>query len=373
METIIPIENGEVLVGIQQFLRRLMEAGVVEALYVPLRTEDDTITPALITDPSRTEKADPLTPVMPINGARAVSAMTGKHAPAKLGVVLRPCEIRALVELVKLQQATLENLVLISIDCPGTCEVTDYYNRRQESGFDLRDYLGSVSNGSMPEGWEQRPACQMCIQPVYDGAGVTLQLFGADLARGIPVSLSDEIASQLQPMEVEGYQPGGARQQVVEHLLEVHQNRRQAELSGIRARISSNGGMAGLFATCLRCHNCMTVCPICYCKVCLFRSEAMNHPPEYYLSAAQRKGAIRLLSDTLLFHMTRLSHMEMSCVNCGMCTSACPADIPVGAIFTAIGEQVQAAFSYQPGRDVKEPLPLITFQPNEWTEIGEVR
>jgi hypothetical protein len=32
---------------------------------------------------------------------------------------------------------------------------------------------------------------------------------------------------------------------------------------------------------------------------------------------------------------------------------------------------VQQAFEYQPGRDVAEALPLITFQPNEWTEVGE--
>jgi len=99
----------------------------------------------------------------------------------------------------------------------------------------------------------------------------------------------------------------------------------------------------------------------------------MNHPPEYYLTAAHRKGAVRLLSDTLLFHMTRLNHMGLSCVSCGMCTSACPADIPVGAVFSAIGEQVQTTFEYHPGRDVGEPLPLITFQPNEWTEVGERR
>ena len=80
-----------------------------------------------------------------------------------------------------------------------------------------------------------------------------------------------------------------------------------------------------------------------------------------------------MLGDTLLFHMTRLNHMSASCVSCGMCSSACPADIPVGVIFSAIGEQVQAVFGYQPGRDVREPLPLVTYQADEWVEIGEER
>ena len=56
-----------------------------------------------------------------------------------------------------------------------------------------------------------------------------------------------------------------------------------------------------------------------------------------------------------------------------MCTSACPAEIAVGAIFSAIGEQVAAAFDYAAGRDVNETLPLITFQANELTEVGEAR
>ncbi len=152
-----------------------------------------------------------------------------------------------------------------------------------------------------------------------------------------------------------------------------HKQLRDKELLTIRTQMNSNGGIAGFFDTCIRCHNCMTACPICYCKTCLFRTAAFDHEPEHYMTAAHRKGAVRMLGDTLLFHMTRMNHMSASCVSCGMCTSACPSDIQVGAIFSAVGEQVQAAFSYVPGRDLAEPLPLITFQANEWTEVGEAK
>ena len=49
--------------------------------------------------------------------------MTGHQE--KLGVVLRSCEIRALVELVKFQQAKLDNALIIGVDCLGTYKVTD--------------------------------------------------------------------------------------------------------------------------------------------------------------------------------------------------------------------------------------------------------
>ena len=79
---------------------------------------------------------------------------------------------------------------------------------------------------------------------------------------------------------------------------------------------------------------------------------------------------MRMLGDTLLFHMTRLNHMSLSCVSCGMCTSACPADIPVGLSSVPSASRCRRPSS-TPGRDLAEPLPLITFQANEWTEVGE--
>ena len=374
MNTVIPIENGNVLVAIRGFLRRLLETKVLDALYVPLDT-GSTVVPALVTDPARLSLADPLAPIMPINGARAVSALTGKHAPARIGAVLRSCEIRALIELVKLQQATLKSVLLVGVDCPGTYEVARCVERGawsvERRDISLAEHLSAAKEGRDPslDGLPLRSACLMCVQPTPEHADIRLHLFGVDTTQGIPVTMPDEIAAQLgMTAAADG---AAERQAVAERLIAARRQVREKELAAIRAPMTSDGGIASLFAACIRCHNCMTACPICYCKTCLFKTTSFDHAPEHYLTAARRKGATRLLGDTLLFHMTRMNHMSASCVGCGMCTSACPSEIPVGAIFSAVGAQVQAAFNYMPGRNVDEPLPLITFQANEWTEIGE--
>jgi formate dehydrogenase subunit beta len=285
--------------------------------------------------------------------------------------VLRPCEIRALIELVKLQQATLERLVLIGLDCPGTYEGKDYRASLEAGIANLAAYLDGAKEGEKAgfEGLELRPACEMCVQPASENVDIRFELFGASFDKGIPVEMGEEIAEKL------GYtDPCPAsedRGAILDRLIENRSQVREKELSAIQRRLAADGSITGLLASCIRCHNCMTVCPICYCKTCLFKTAAFDHPPEHYFKLARQKGATRMLGDTLLFHMTRLNHMSASCVSCGMCTSACPADIPVGAIFSAIGSQVQAAFDYVPGRSVSEPLPLITFQPNEWMEVGE--
>jgi formate dehydrogenase subunit beta len=372
MNTVIPVEYGDVLAAVRHFLGRLLERGVVDALYVSLETEDGTILPALVTDSIRLEAANPLAPIMPINGARAVSALTGKHAPARIGAVLRSCEIRALIELVKFQQATLDGAILIGVDCPGTYEAAEFVERGAWSEERLAEYFAAAREGRDPsyDGVALRPACQMCVQPIPDQTDIHIHLFGATTENGIPVTMKDEIAVKLEMAEIAD---GNAveRHQIAERLLAARSQVREKEMAAIRARLASDGGMAGLFATCIRCHNCMTACPICYCKTCLFKTAAFDHAPDHYLTAARRKGAVRMLGDTMLFHLTRLNHMSTSCVSCGMCTSACPSEIPVGAIFSAVGSQVQAAFDYVPGRNVDEPLPLIAFQTNEWMDVGE--
>lgn len=372
MKTMIPVENGNTLESMRDFLRKLMESGIVEALLVPMEAGNGAIVPGLVTDPSRLAAANPLAPVMPINSARAASAITGKAAPAKIGAVLRPCELRALVELVKLQQASLDGLILIGIDCPGTYESVDFTRGWQANNGDLAEYLLSAREGreASIRDLPLRPACQMCTQPIPENVAIHLHLFGADAAQGIPVTLWDQIGASLDLRETG---EDAHDQKAVDKLLAERQKVRERELAAMRAKVSSNGGLSELFATCIHCLNCKTACPICYCKTCLFDTEALRHEPSYYLRSARQKGAIRLPADTLLYHLTRLNHMSLSCVGCGMCTSACPVDIPVGSLFLSVATQVQGTFNYQPGRQVEETLPLICYQPDEWVEVGEER
>jgi formate dehydrogenase subunit beta len=368
MNGLIPVQNTDVLSAVRGFLRQLMESGLVDALYVPLESGSGAIMPSLVTDPALLERANPLAPAMSINGARAVSALTGKHAPAHIGAVMRSCEIRALIELVKLQQASLEDVILIGIDCPGTYEWAEFNRVRQDGKIDLQAYLSHAARGETLELPALRPACQICTQPVPERADIHLQLFGADLDAGIPVFLGDELAEMLHIPEAA---PASGRQAVLDRLIARVDLERKQEFAAMNQRLSAPDGLAEVFSTCIRCHNCSTVCPICYCKTCLFCTGSFDHAPEHYLNTAQRKGAMRLLSDTLLFQLTRLNHMSASCVSCGMCTSACPAEIPVGLLFSVIGAGVQGAFEYIPGRDLSEPLPMVTFQADEWMEVGE--
>ncbi|MCX7682408.1 MAG: 4Fe-4S dicluster domain-containing protein [Anaerolineae bacterium] len=370
MEVVIPVENKDTLAALRGFLKLLLERNVVEALLLPMETSAGAITPALVTDPALLAAANPLAPVMGLNAARVVGAVSVREPRGRIGALLRPCELRALVELVKLQQASLDDLVTIGIDCLGTYGVADYMAIRAAGGVELVDFL-AVARDGLPqprEGYAFRDACAMCENTCPEGADITIQLFGAELDVGLPLVLSDELAEQLglSPAQV----VNGRRAEVVHKVVRLRTAERDARLAQMERRLAQEG-VEGVLAACVRCHNCMAVCPICYCKTCLFRSPVFEHEPAQYMRWASRKGACRLPPDTMLFHLTRLNHMVLSCVGCGMCTDACPAELPVARLFRAVGRQVQAVFEYVPGRSVEEPLPLITFRENEWMEVGE--
>ena len=373
MKTIIPIENSDTLAAVRGFLKQLLEAEVVDALLVPMETPAGAITPALVADPDLLDAANPLAPVMGLNAARVASRVSIREPRGRIGVVLRPCELRALVELVKLKQASLDDLVTIGVDCLGAYDVPVYNTMQAGNEMDIAAYLATAQSGELApqEGYTFRDACQMCEQSHVEEADVTLELFGADLSAGVPVALPDEMAEKLrlETLEVsEDFQ--SLRAEVVEKVVTARTSVRDERFAEMRQRLEQEG-VEGVLAACVRCHNCMTVCPICYCKTCLFKSPTFDHEPMQYMNWAQRKGAYRLPADTTLFHLTRLNHMVLSCVGCGMCTSDCPAELPVGLVFRAIGQEVQEAFNYVPGRSVEDPLPMITFREDEWMEVGE--
>jgi formate dehydrogenase subunit beta len=98
-------------------------------------------------------------------------------------------------------------------------------------------------------------------------------------------------------------------------------------------------------------------------------TDVFDHEPNQYLRWAQKKGAVKMPTDTLLYHITRLAHMSTACVGCGQCTNACPNDIAVMPLFRMIAHKSQQAFDYEAGRNLEEKPPLSEFKEDEFAEI----
>jgi len=364
------VDGGDRIGALRGFLSQLLSSDFVRAVLVPKPLADGSgVVQSLITEPEEIADTLPIAPTMPVQSAKILSELTSTPGEGRIAAVLKPCELRAAIELSKFLQVDLQNVLTIAVDCMGTYSVTDYAQMSAEERGAAVSGLVEGTPESMPTAI--REACQMCKHPSPTGADVCVGLLGAS-ADSIPLMLDDRFADQLVDalsLEILDEEPSG-RAAAVEALVAQRADRRKELLDGFASNIGNLDALVQTLSTCIGCHNCMTVCPICYCKECVFDSAIFEHRPDQFLSWAKRKGALRVPTDTLMFHLTRLSHMGTSCIGCGVCESACPSGIPVSNLFNLIGGKLQGAFEYVPGEDPTVDPPVATFKEEELVEVA---
>jgi formate dehydrogenase subunit beta len=368
---VLKVTEGKTEEAIVGFLKSLLEKGIVEDILIPkaVPTREGYVQ-TLIRDPRMFDGVCALAPTMPVQSARVASNLAIKNLGKRVGAVLKACEIRAIVELTKFLQVKPDNLCLIGIDCPGTFEVPDYAKMAKEGkGESLaKETLRSMEKGevSPPSGYAFRTACQMCEYPVPQ-ADIVLKLFGYQTDQEIGVEIGEKLEKEISEKGMVSFSENEppSRSEVVNKVIAGRTKKRDALFQDFKGLVKDMRSFLDQFSACIRCHNCMVACPICYCKECVFRTQVFEHEADQFLRWADRKGGIRMPTDTLIFHLIRLSHMVTSCVGCGLCDSACPNRLPVATLFRSVGERIQNMFHYVPGRDVKEVPPVATFMENE--------
>jgi formate dehydrogenase subunit beta len=370
---VLEVKNNDPVETLRVLFNDFLEKKVVDALLIPKKLPSgDGYCQTLIHDPEMLIDVNPLAPTLPVQSARIISQLSITDPACKIGAVLKSCEMRAVIELVKFLQVKLERLILIGVDCLGTYEPSDYAKMSRESGEGVSitgGLLKGAKEGNIKpqDGYDLRLACQICEYPGPENADMIIGLFGHDPQREIFIEVRDDLAGELAQTGVltTNEEGSSSRDQVIERLTEERIKKRDEVFDAFRSKSKGLQDLMDAVSTCIRCHNCMVACPICYCKECVFRTPTLEHKADQLIRWADRKGGVKMPTDTLLFHLIRLSHMVTSCIGCGLCDSACPNDLPVATLFRAVGQKVQEMFDYTPGRSVDEEPPVATFREDE--------
>ena len=370
----INVKDGGLLSTLRDFFRSVLHLEDISAVLVPQHLSNkNVVMPTLVTDPPRLNDTDPLAPVFPLNGAKIVSRLTRKPMGGSVAVVLRPCEIRAFIELVKLKQGRIEEVILVGIDCLGALKNSDYFQivGREKTELTLKFHKDALSGNELSiEGVDLAPACKACENPVPEGADISIGLFGVDTDRQLLIQARTPKGEKLYvDLGLSDTEEPRQRAGAVESLVAERTTYRDKMFAETAAATDSLEKLNAYFAECVNCYNCRVACPVCYCKECVFATDVFNHDPVQYLRWADRKGVIKMPTDTVFYHMTRIAHMSTSCVGCGQCTNACPNDIPVMELFRTVSYHTQKAFEYEAGRSLEEDLPLAVFREDELAEV----
>jgi formate dehydrogenase subunit beta len=370
----IGVKGQDLLASLQGFFKALLQEGEVSALLVsqhlPMK---NVVMPTLVTDPERINGTDPLAPAFPINAAKVVSKLTRRPIGERVAVVLRPCEIRAFIELVKLKQGSMEDVVLVGMDCYGAYSNVDYPRFAGEDGTEatLRFHQNVISGkGTAFDDFDLSPACKACEHPIPENADLIIGLLGVDTKDHLLLKANTPAGEDLlEKLNLpEGAEPEG-RQRAIDALVAdrtAYRDQMFEETSEATADIEK---LTTYLANCVNCYNCRVACPVCYCKECVFVTDVFDHEPSQYLRWANRKGIIKMPTDTVFYHITRLAHMSTACIGCGQCSNACPNNIPVMEIFRTIASYTQKAFDYEAGRSVEDEPPLSVFREAEFREV----
>lgn len=369
---VIKVKDNDVVGSLNDFLKQLLSSGKIHALVAAQNTPSKKIAyPVLISDPKKLH-ADVLAPVLPTSTATIISKITKVQAADKpIGVVMRSCQIRALIELVKLNQANLANIVIIGTDCLGTFPLntyTEFPEKKTPTQFLLEAWKNKKDDADK----YLRSACHVCKDPIPSNADIIIGFYGADLEKEILIrGHTDTGKNILKELKLEDEkEEGKGRENAVKEIRE-EQSKKRMKFIKEKEGIKGIDKVAEFFDKCVNCHNCRQACPICYCKECLFDSSVFDAEAYKFLRRAEIKGLFKMPTDALLFQLGRMNHMILSCVECGLCEQACPSNIPLMEVLIPVAENAQKEFSYEPGKDTAEKIPLIIYREDEFLEVGE--
>jgi formate dehydrogenase subunit beta len=293
-------------------------------MLVPIHdTPDKLNTSQLIDNPERLNDVNPFKPIMLENAARKIPTLLNQFPKAKIGVILRPCEMRGVNELAAPGSTDRDRLLTISIDCLKTLPVEDYYwwmNKKAAADKLTQQALQFARQGGIAA-YRYRSACQMCFSPEASDADINISILGLPVRQQLLVQVPDDATAARLNLEIitDGIASPvliAQHQKIIAKMQEHHDHSMHQITGGLGGVLPKDiDALISQLESCAPCEACMDACPICSAH--RPKKNADGHYPH--------DEVIRWL---------------IACTGCGMCEQACLSHLPLGAIFRQIREEI---------------------------------
>lgn len=348
---LLPVTDGDPLRALQEFLSAWWERNEIQAMLAPTQVKPGSaVKVEAIVRRDELDCVDPLAPVISGNAASLLDEFSREHGTGKIAVVLRPCELRALVEMRKRKRTTpaVDATEVIGVDCLCCYPAGEYLRKAREgqAGSLLKENLEYASEGGLtPE--RLRTACQLCDWPAPVGADLAIGLLGVDtntqlflIARDESTDLKIHLA-EIVPARVP--EDAVVRREMAIAAISEKRARQRDRLTGSFPNFFGDLGSAlSPFVNCSLCGDCLQACP-------LYHGE---------LAGMLATGGMREGRRPVLAELVELARWLSSCSGCGSCEDACPQDVPVMALVSCLSHGIRDGLHYRAG-DPDQPLPWL--------------
>lgn len=278
--------------------------------------------PNLIDDPEQLDQVNPFRPLMTKNTAKFIPKVMEEYPNVRMGVVLRPCEMRALAEKIKREEIPEERLLTICVDCLGTYPMEDYQWRAEKKGSPERlawESLHFARQGGIAA-YRFRSACQACRTPVGSGADINIGVIGLPVRQKIMIEAPEQVNTALlegdQIRAVQDQPLFEQREYIIAKLLQRGSRTRQRLADNLDSVLPRDvDALIKQFEGCGECRECFDSCPLC----------AADYPAKDEFGIYRRE---------------QVKEWMISCAGCGMCEQTCPNHLPLVTIFNHIREQL---------------------------------
>ncbi|MBO4334617.1 MAG: hydrogenase iron-sulfur subunit [Desulfovibrio sp.] len=244
----------------------------------------------------------------------------------KVGIIVRSCEARSVVQLLQEGLISREELVVFALPCQGLLdlprleEALGRYQRLEDltlTETTLRLRVDGQERVFQTADFRQS-RCEQCPGEL---PAIADQSFG---------DFSGQTASQTLPPEL-------------------------AFLDSLNLQ-ERMGFWRACMERCILCHACRNSCPMCVC-----RDQCIAESREPHWQSAEAS-----VKEKFFFQIIHALHLAGRCTGCGECQANCPVGLPIFALRAHLNRIVSELFDgYQAGCDPKAVPPLLTYSQEE--------
>ena len=357
-EYLIKIENFGIL------LSTLLKEKVVDKIIsAELRVDKKsqtidrfTVSPKLVEKPEDISSF-PLSSLIAYGYARTDTAAKYLHKSVqgalkeKVGLIARPCDTRALIELAKIKQINLDNVFVIAIEDRGMIPKAGREIKKIKDVDPTKIVKEKISDKGlivkMDDGSTNElnlAVAENCLR-CYRKLPIVADLSVSDL--GIPIDSNEIILKIYSDKGSDVLEKSGiSKKSLPDDVKKAHTEKYDDIIAKAKekraidleewAKVPQEEKMARLLK-CTACGMCIRGCPVCYCIDCILLSK--------------RKAKT---IDNISYQLTRIAHVADRCIECGNCENNCPMNLPLSLYFQSLNEVFKEKFDYESGISVDD-------------------